>query len=781
MFAPASSFVSRVLCAGLCWFLLVVAATPPSSAQTPAGHPRLTLEDIHASSLFDGASFQGGEWAARGPVITYIENDRAQRITHLMSFNLETQASERLIDGYDVLADDVGRRIAIEGYSFSEDGKAALLFTDSEPVWRANTKGFYYLFDVESRTMKPLSRRDLGFQMFAKFSPDGRYAAFVRDRNLFVVNLETMEERALTTDGAEGSIINGTSDWVYEEEFALRDGFSWSPDSRHIAFFQFDESSTRDFFMTDLREQYPRMEQFRYPKAGEANSEVRVGVADVRSGETIFFDTDTWRAGGEDHEYIPRMGWTPPIGGVNLVWMFRLNRDQSRLDLLYGDPADGLVRNAYTETETTWIEVGQRKLWYLDDNEHFLWLSESDGYRHIYLHRNGGLRIGAVTQGNWEVSSLAGVDEAAGLVYFTGTLASPLERQLYATDYRQVLNRATPATLPRKITRRAGTHAVNLSSDRRYFIDTYSSATTPPVVSLHTIDGELVRVLEGNQALIDRLAAYDLPAPEFMTVPGADGMPLNAYMIKPSKFDPNADYPMLMYVYGGPGSQTVVDSWGGSRYLWHTYLADELNMIVVSVDNRGTGGRGKAFKSGTYRQLGLLESADQIAAARSLGSLPYIDENRIGIWGWSYGGYMTLMSMLAGNGPQVFSFGAAVAPVTDWRLYDTIYTERFMSTPANNRDGYVVGAPVNYASRLEPHQRLLLVHGDFDDNVHFQNAAQMADALQAANKQFEFMMYPGRNHGIFGGKTRLHLHTMMTDFIRESLQQPVVGSVEETR
>ncbi len=773
--APESSLAPRFLALALCAALLSTAVRAQPAAPSPAEpRPRLTLEDIHASNLFTGASFEGGEWAPTGPVVTYIEEESSPRLTHLMRFDLETKASERRIDGYTLMADDVGRRIAIEGYAFSGDGKTALIYTDSEPVWRANTKGFYYLYDVDARSMKPLSRRELGFQMFAKLSPDGRHAAFVRDRNLFVVDLRTMEERALTDTGSEGAIINGTSDWVYEEEFGLRDGWSWSPDGRHIAFFQFDESNTRDFFLADLREQYPNAVPFRYPKAGEANSEVRVGVVDIRTAETTFFETETWFTPGEDHEYLPRMGWTPPIGGTNLVWMLRLNRDQSRVDLLYADPADGLVRTAYTETETSWIDITSGKIWFLEDNEHFLWMGESEGYRHLYIHRNGGIRIGAVTQGNWEVSKVEGIDEKAGLVYFTGALTSPLERHLYATDYSQAFTPNAPASLPRKITQRAGTHAVSLSSDARYYIDTYSSATSPPVVTLHRIDGEPVRVLESNQTLIDRLARYALPEPEFTTIAGADGTPLNAYLIKPTHFDPQAEYPVLMYVYGGPGSQTVVDSWGGSRYLWHAYLADELNVIVASVDNRGTGGRGKAFKSQPYRQLGILEAADQIAAARALGELPYVDEDRIGVWGWSYGGYMTLMSMLTGPGPQVFSFGMAVAPVTDWRLYDTIYTERYMSTPANNPDGYTISAPLSYAGRLAPHQRLMLAHGDFDDNVHFQNTVQMVDALQAANKSFDFMMYPGRNHGIFGGKTRLHLHTMMTEFVRESLQKTVV-------
>ncbi len=733
--------------------------------------PALTLEAINASNTFASRAFQGGRWADKGPVIRYIDQACDGAATHLMSFNLETDERMRLIDGTTLLADDVDRLIAIEDYAYSDDGNKVLLYTDSERVWRANTKGYYYLYDLASQKLQPISDREKGFQMFAKLNPAGDRIAFVRDRNLFVVDLATMEEKQLTADGEEGKIINGTSDWVYEEEFGLRDGWHWSPEGDQIAFFKFDESETRDFFMTDLLQQYPEDERFRYPKAGEVNSEVQIGVIDVKSGETLFFDTDTWFEGGDTFEYIPQMGWTASVDGRHLVWLIRLNRDQNVLDLMYGDPDDGSVATVLHEEEPTWIDVNSGKIQYLADDKHFVWHSEVDGYRHLYLHNNSGERIRQITSGDWEVASFSGIDEKKGVIYFTSTMASPLERQLYAISYT---NRRQQQ--PMRISADAGTHSINLSNDARYYIDTFTSATAPPVVTLHRISGEVVKVLEANEKLKETLAAYKPAPPEFITVPGADGTPLNAFLIKPANFDPNAVYPVMMYVYGGPGSQTVRDSWGGSRYLWHAMIADELNIIVASVDNRGTGARGKAFKSATYKNLGELEAADQVAAAQYLGTLDYIDRNRIGIWGWSYGGYMTLMAMLTGDGPETFKFGASVAPVTDWRQYDTIYTERYMSTPQKNEAGYTKGAPQNYVDRMMPHQKLLLVHGDFDDNVHFQNAAQMANALQEANKQFDFMMYPGRNHGIYGGKTRLHLFTMMTEFIRDALQDPVVAT-----
>ena len=733
--------------------------------------PSLTLEDIHASGKFASKSFLGGRWADQGPVIRFIERDADAGQTNLMSYNLEDESRVVLIDGNKLHADDVDRLIDIENYAYGQDGRVVLIYTDSERVWRVNSKGYYYLYDLESHALTPISDRTAGFQMFAKLSPDGTKVAFVRNRNLFLVDLATMKETQLTDDGEEGSIINGTSDWVYEEEFRLRDGWSWSPDGKHIAFYKFDESATRDFFMTDLLKQYPEEERFRYPKAGEANSEVKMGIYTLATGETTFFDTNTWFAGGETHEYIPQMGWTPAIDGKHFVWMIRLNRDQNQLDLMYGNPADASVETVLEESEPTWIDVNSGKLQYLDDGKHFTWMSEADGYRHIYLYKNTGELVRQITKGAWEVGSFAGIDESKGKIYFTATIDGPLERQLYTTYYQGRRRNQAPT----KISEGAGTHRIDLSKDAKYYIDNFSNMSSPPVVALHKIDGKQVRVLEANERLFETLASYDLEAPELMSVPGADGTPLNAYLIKPKNFDPSASYPVLMYVYGGPGSQTVTNSWGGSRYLWHTMLAEELNIIVASVDNRGTGARGKAFKSGTYKKLGQLEAADQIAAAKYLGGLSYVDADRIGIWGWSYGGYMTLMSMMSGDGPETFKFGASVAPVTDWGLYDTIYTERYMSTPQNNPAGYSDGAPLKYAEKLSDHQRLLIVHGDFDDNVHFQNAAQMANELQAANKQFEFMMYPGRNHGIYGGKTRLHLHTMITRFVREALNDPVVG------
>ncbi|WP_412063633.1 DPP IV N-terminal domain-containing protein [Rubrivirga sp. IMCC45206] len=738
-------------------------------AAGPQAAKDLTLELLFASPEFYGEGFQGGRWAESGARLMYVETDRAAGTSSLVERDLTTDATRTLIDGATLGKPDGDGRIAIEDYATSADGSKTLLYTDSERVWRLNTKGYYYVLDNATGAVTPVADRADGFQMFAKFDPAAERVAFVRDRNLYLVDLDTGRERALTTNGSPGGVINGTFDWVYEEEFGLRDGFRWSPDGRYIAFFQLDETGTRDFQMTDFRTLYPETMQFRYPKAGETNAEVRVGVVDVTTGQTRFFDTDTWFEGGDETEYIASMGWTPEMAdGTSHVWMLRLNRDQNHADLLYGDPATaGLSQvleeenDSYIEVETGFSDLSTGTITYLGDGDHFVWRSARDGFSHLYLYRNDGTFVRQITSGDYDVTDFHGVDEAEGMAYVTTTAESPMERHLYRVPLA--------GGAPVRLTTGAGWHSVDLSRDFDYFVDTYSTATTPATTTLYRGDGTLVEVLVDNADLRDRLAAYELPAAEFMTVPGEDGTPLNAYLVKPRDFDATREYPLLIHTYGGPGSQEVRNSWGGTERLWHHYLADTYGVLVAGVDNRGTGGRGQAFKTATQNRLGILEAEDQIAAAQHFGEMAYVDEDRMGIWGWSYGGYLTLLAMTYGEGPETFSMGMAVAPVTNWRQYDTIYTERYLSTPQKNPTGYDAGSPVTYAANLEDDQRLLLVHGDADDNVHVQNTMVMVDALQAEGKQFDMMLYPGRNHGIYGGNTRRHLFTMLTRYVAETL------------
>lgn len=749
--------------------LLLAALLAPLVGAAQDAPKRLTLETLFASPEFSGEGFRGGRWAESGARLLYVEADREAGTSSLVEMDLTTDQKRTLIDGADLQRPDGDGLVRIEDYATSADGSKTLLYTDSERVWRLNTKGYYYVLDHETGALTPVASRAEGFQMFAKFDPSAEHVAFVRDRDLYVVDLATGEERALTQSGSPGGVINGTFDWVYEEEFGLRDGFRWSPDGRYIAFFQLDESATRDFQMTDFLTLYPETTQFRYPKAGEANSEVRIGVVEVATGETTFFDTDTWMEGGDETEYIAGMGWTPDLeDGRSDVWMLRLNRDQNEVDLLYGDPETGDVdtileeqNDSYIEVETGFSDVATGTITYLGDGDHFVWRSDRDGYGHLYLYENDGDFVRQVTAGAWDVTDFHGVDEAEGVAYVTTTAAGPLQRQLYKVP----LDGGAPV----QVTTGAGWHAVDLSRDFDYFVDSYSTAAAPTTTTLYRTTGDQLAVLVDNAALAERLAAYDLPAPEFMTVPGADGTPLNAYLIKPRDFDPSREYPLLIHTYGGPGSQEVTDRWGGTERLWHHYLAETYGILVAGVDNRGTGGRGKAFKTLTQNRLGILEAEDQTAAAQWFGDQPYVDEDRLGIWGWSYGGYLTLLAMTYGEGPETFDVGVAVAPVTSWRQYDTIYTERYLSTPQKNPEGYDLGSPTTYAENLGDDQDLLIVHGDADDNVHVQNTMAMVNALQAEGKQFDLMIYPGRNHGIYGGNTRMHLFTMLTRYFAENL------------
>ena len=749
--------------------LLAFLLAPLAAVAQPADGPkRLTLETLFASPEFYGESFQGGRWAETGARLLYVEGD-ASGASSLRELDLTTDTRRTILDGSQLVKPDAEGLIEIEDYATSMDGAKTLLYTDSERVWRLNTKGYYYVLDNESGTVSPVADRSEGFQVFAKFDPAAEHVAFVRDRNLFVVDLATGTERALTDNGSEGGVINGTFDWVYEEEFGLRDGFRWSPDGRYIAFFQLDESGTRDFEMLDFTTLYPESTRFRYPKAGETNAEIQIGVVEVATGETTFFDTDTWFEGGDETEYIAGMGWTPALeDGTADVWMLRLNRDQNHVDLLYGDPASGDVdtilteeNDSYIEVETGFSDVATGTITYLGDGDHFVWRSDRDGYGHLYLYENDGDFVRQVTTGAWDVTDFHGVDEAAGMAYVTTTAESPMERHLYRVPLA--------GGAPVKLTTGAGWHSVDLSRDFAYMVDTYSTATTPPTTTLYRTTGEELTVLVDNAALIDRLAAYDLPAPEFMTVPAADGTPLNAYLVTPRDFDPTRAYPLLIHTYGGPGSQEVYDRWAGQERLWHQYLAETYGVLVAGVDNRGTGGRGKAFKTLTQNRLGILEAEDQIAAAQWFGAQDYVDADRMGIWGWSYGGYLSLLAMTYGEGPETFRLGIAVAPVTSWRQYDTIYTERYLSTPQKNAAGYDLGSPTTYAGNLADDQDLLIVHGDADDNVHVQNTMAMVDALQAEGKQFDLMIYPGRNHGIYGGNTRRHLYTLLTETVAEGL------------
>jgi dipeptidyl-peptidase-4 len=704
---------------------------------------RLTVESIFGSADFVPATYSL-RWSDGGSSWTFVRADAEGR-AELWLVEAASGREELLVTADELVPTGRTEPISIDGYQFSPDRSKILILTDAVPIWRRSEKGHYWVFDTETRALEPLSRKD-GFQMLGKFSPDGRHVSFVREHDLHVVHLQSGEERPLTTDGSP-DIINGTTDWVYEEELSFFDGYRWSPDGRRIAFWRFDQSPIRPFYMIDDLGLYSEPVPVRYPKAGTPNSIVRVGSLSVETGETTWFDT-----GSDPEAYIARMEWAASSSEVAIQV---LNRHQNRLELRLGDAGSGETRVVFAESDEAWVDVHDYLTW-LDGGRRFLWASERDGYRHLYLFGRDGTLIRQLTIGEWEVTSLDAVDEDTGDVFFTAASPSPRMRSIYKVSMG--------GGEPRLIVGGSGVHGAEFSSDAAFFIDRHSTMSTPTTTKLRRSDGSLVRELELNTSLAARLDSASLSSPEFFELEAADGSSLQAYMIKPPDFDPARTYPLLLYVYGGPGSQTVVDRWGGTRHLWHQLLAQR-GFIVASVDNRGTGGRGRDFTKQVYMQLGELETKDQLAAASQLGALPYVDASRIGIWGWSYGGYMTLMSSFLNQGQ--ISMGISVAPVTGWHLYDTIYTERFMRTPQENPRGYEAGSPIAHAAKLEV--PLLVVHGTGDDNVHFQNTVQLSQALEEANRQFSLRIYPNKAHAIAGAEARVNLFTMLTDFVTRHL------------
>ncbi|WP_420128962.1 S9 family peptidase [Longimicrobium sp.] len=728
----------RHLAVGLSAFLI---AAPAAAQQTQTAQSRLTVERIF-SGEFRLQGLPAIQWLNDGQRYTFVGDNG-----DLMVEDAASGRREVLVAASALVPQGAQRPIEIEDYEWSDDERKLLVFTNSQRVWRENTRGKFYVWDLDRRTLAPISTQN-GWQMFAKFSPDGSKVGFVRDNDLYVADLATGGETRLTSDGGE-QIINGTFDWVYEEELGLQDGWRWSPDGQRIAFWRIDQSPVRTFYMIQETDSlYSQPIALRYPKAGTPNPVARIGVVGVGGGATTWMDT-----GSDTEALLARMEWAESPTEIVIQ---RTNRIQNRNDVLLADATTGRTRPLFTESDAAWVDVHDDFQW-LNDGRQFLWSSERDGWNHLYVYNRDGSVARQLTRGPWEVTRVMGVDERGGWVYFGATEEGPEERHVYRV-------RLNGRGGMEQLSREAGTHNATVSPAGTYYLDAYSTISTPPVTRLHRANGAPVRTLVENTPAREAIGRLGLGAPEFFTVRTQDGAELNAWMIKPADFDPSRKYPVLMYVYGGPGSQTVLNSWSGSRYLWHQSLAQR-GYIVVSVDNRGTGARGRDFKKSVYLKLGQQEAADQIEAANWLASQPYVDAGRIGIWGWSYGGYATAMAMTRSGAP--FKAGIAVAPVADWGLYDTIYTERFMRTPQENPEGYRLGAPQTAAANLRG--KLLIVHGTGDDNVHFQNSVRLANALQAAGKQFQFMAYPNRTHSISGGPTSAHLHNLLTDWIIQNL------------
>ena len=634
-----------------------------------------------------------------------------------------------------------------DGYTFSPDETKILIRTGTTQKYRRSYTAVHYIYSVRNNRLETLT--DGGPQEAPVFSPDGAMIAFVREGNIFLVKmLYGNSESQVTEDGKFNEIINGVPDWVYEEEFGLGQALEFDANSEMLAYIRFDESEVPLFRLHTYAGQaphlarfdtYPGVHSYKYPKAGEPNSKVSVHTFDIRSKVTRKMDLPVDADG-----YIPRIKFTKDANKLAIV---TLNRYQNRLDLYFADPRSTVCKLVLRDESPYYIdETSLNNIRFYTDR--FSFVSERDGYAHLYWYSMGGNLIKQVTRGKYEVTGFLGWDESSDTFYYQSNEEGPLYQAIYKIDKK---GKKTG------LSEKQGTNDAHFSRTMKYYINTFSNLQTPPVTTINDNNGKTLKTLINNNALQQSLAQYDLPTKEFFTFNTSQGVSLNGWIMKPAGFTASKKYPVLMFQYSGPGSQQVLDRWGGVS--WEDYMTAK-GYIVACVDGRGTGGRGETFKKCTYLNLGVKESQDQVETAKHLGSLPYIDKNRIGIWGWSYGGYMAIMSM--SEGTPVFKAGAAVASVTDWKYYDTIYSERFMRTPKENAEGYKAGSAFTRANRLNG--RLLLVHGLTDDNVHFQNCAEYSECLVQANKQFEMQLYTNRNHSIYGGNTRYHLYTRLTDF-----------------
>jgi len=738
--------------------ILLSAGCVQKASLSSSGDPSLlTLDRIYNSREFRGESFGPARWLKNGSGYTTLEKSEALKEgKDIVRYDPASGKREVLVSAKKLIPREGKTPLEISGYSWSEDGTRLLIFTNTKRVWRRNTRGDYWVFNLKTNALKKLGGQAAASTlMFAKLSPDGTRAAYVIKNNIYVEELDSGRITQLTGDGSE-SIINGTSDWVYEEEFGVRDGFRWSPDGKHIAFWQFDTSKVPEFHMINNTDSlYPKIITFKHPKVGQTNSACRVGVVSVEGGDTLWFDPP----GDSRNHYIARMDWA---AGSDEIAFQRLNRLQNTNRLWLGDIHTGNARVVFTDQDKAWVEVVNDLFW-LKGGQFFTWVSERDGWSHVYLVSRDGRNVQCLTPGRYDVISVQRIDEEGGRIYFTASPDNPTQRYLFSVplDGSGALTRITPQ-------KASGSHSYQISEDGRWAFHTSSSFGQPPVTELVKLPShESVRILMENAALRKKVKVLKKKPVEFFKVDIGGGIQLDAWSMKPPDFDPAKKYPVLFYVYGEPAGSTVQDRWGGSGYLWHLMLTQQ-GYIVMSVDNRGTRApRGRAWRKSIYRQIGILASQDQAAAVRAiLKTRPYVDPKRIGIWGWSGGGSMSLNMIF--RCPELYSTAMAIAFVADQHFYDSIYQERYMGLPDDNKKGYKEGSPVTYAHQLKGN--LLIVHGTGDDNVHYQNFEVLVNELIKQNKQFTMMSYPNRSHGIYEGKnTTLHLRTLLTSYLKEHM------------
>ena len=705
------------------------------------GQQKITIDEIY-----------NGTFRAKG----MDELQSMKNTNQYTVLNADRQSRSMQIDLYDfatlkkvsTLIDTKSHRElsnGIDSYTFDASEKMILLACNTNQIFRHSFTADYYLYDIANKKLKKL----FDFQVQEPtFSPDGKKIAYAKENNLYVYDLASDKSTPITTDGQKNSIINGITDWVYEEEFAFVKAFDWSADSKKVAYIRFDESQVPEFSMSMFgKELYPMMQTFKYPKAGEKNALVSLHIYDVNANAV-----KNVNLGNYNDFYIARMKWT---NDANTLSAQVLNRHQNNLDLLFIDGNSGAAKVVLNEKDKAYVDVTDN-LTFLKDNS-FIWTSEKDGFNHIYLYDKNGKLKNQLTKGKWEVTNYYGLDEKTNTVFYQSVENGSINRDVYkiSLDGKNKV----------RLSQNTGTNAATFSPNFQYYINTFSSASQPTTYTLNEAKaGKQVQVIENNESLAAKLKSYNLPAKEFFVLKTAKGNELNAWMIKPKDFDPAKKYPVFMYQYSGPGSQQVNNEWNSTDDYWFMMLSQQ-GYIVACVDGRGTGFKGADFKKVTQLQLGKYEVEDQIDAAKVIGNYAFVDKARIGIFGWSYGGFMASNCIMKGN--DVFKMAIAVAPVTNWRFYDSVYTERYMTTPQENASGYDDNSPINHVDKLKG--KFLLIHGSGDDNVHVQNSMQMMEALIQANKQFDSQIYPDNNHGIYGGKTRIQLYTKMTNFIKENL------------
>lgn len=704
---------------------------------------KLTVEDIWGRFAFRAASASG--FNAMNDGLHYTDLEKVGDVINIVKYNMKTgEKVDVLVKGENVSIEN--KRINIENYSFSSDETKLFFVTESKPIYRRSSIDKNYVYDLKTSKTTELSSN--GGQMFATFSPVGNKVAFVRSNNLFIKDLITNKETAVTIDGKENKIKNGWADWVYEEEFSKANFFEWNADGTKLAYVRFDESNVKEFSFDEYNNNlYPDKVTFKYPKAGEDNSIVSVHVYDVATKKTKKVDI-----GKETDIYIPRIQWTKD---KNTLSIQRLNRLQNKLELLFANANLGTTKVILTDEAKTYIDISD-DLTFLPNNKGFIWSSEKDNYNHIYHYDNNGTLVTQITKGNWDVTSFYGYDETLNTLYYQSTEQGQINRDLYAIQL--------DGSGKKRLSPNDGSTNAEFAHGLKYYVSSYSNANTPTIYELHSADGVLIKTLEDNTALKTKMKEYNLSTKEFFTFKNTDGIELNGWMMKPQNFDATKKYPVYMYAYNGPGANECNNGWDGNDYFWHSLLNQE-GYMVVCVDGRGTLGRGREFKHSTYMQLGKLETLDQIDVAKYLGTLSYVDKSRIGFQGWSFGGYMA--SLLISKGADYFKAAIAVAPVTNWKFYDNIYTERFLRKPQDNKSGYEDNSPINFTKQIKG--KFLLIHGSSDDNVHYQNSMELARELVKNNIPFDFMSYPNKNHGIYGGQTRAHLYNKILKFVKENL------------